>query len=1196
MNKSHRRTLRILGVLIAATVVPAFFQPIAGQIIITEVAPANAETLRDEDGDSTDWIELYYEGPEDVLDLEGWFLTDDPAVLAKWRFPAVSLEREDFLLIFCSGKDRRPSGDGASELHTSFRLNRNGDYLALVDPEGTTVWQYSPFFPFVQTDTSIGFAQASTETLVLSEGSTGAAFVPTSAELGLDWTLPGFADAAWLVGESPFGFDANFVPSFADLIQTDLAEIMHRQNATAYVRTLFELENPQEIQILRLRMKYGDGFVAYVNGVEIARANAPVFPAWDSRATTTRIASRATAFEDFAYRVADPAMLAQGTNLLAIHGLNNHPNNNDFFLSAELIVATRGPVETASVKFFETPTPGFPNGTGFDSVSPSPLASQSSGVFVGSVTAELLRPNRTGEIRFTRDGTVPSRESELYSMPLILEESTEIFARLFEDGRLPSPPLVLNHFVIDPEIGEFDSDLPLVLLDTFGEPPTGQFTRAQMVLIDRGESGRTRVTDEPELVVRSALEIRGSSSASFPKKQYKLELRDADGNDLDVPLLDMPAESDWVLFGAHAIDTSMLRNPLMYEISNQMGRYAPRTRFVEVFLNTRGGRLARQDQVGVYSILEKIKRGPARVAIEALESFHSEEPEVTGGYLLKMDRPDPAEPGFTAGGLPLVNVYPKSRDITRAQQTWIENYLNQLQSVLNGPNSHDPVNGYARFIDVDSFVDDHVITTFAKDIDSHLLSVYMFKPRGGKLQMGPAWDFDRSTGSDGTNPETKSDTADTRANGFWWGELTSDPAFVEKWGARWRELRRTTFSDENLETLVDGFAMEIEEAQVRDSEQWLQVTPEEWLGEIASLKDWILRRAGFLDGEFVLEPEFSVPGGLFASPFPVELSADHLLADIYYTLDGSDPRTPGGEISPTGVLYREAIVLTESTEVRARVRLSSGRWSDVAEQAYFTKLPTLTITEIMSNPTGGVGFEFMEIFNYGTEPQDMVGVRFRDGIAFQFTEAFPTLDPGEFVVLANDVEAFRSRYGDAVTPGGEFSNSLSNIGEVVTLLGPVGEPIASFKYLPTWFAETAGPGHSLVLVDPLTPANALGERASWRPSLEVHGSPGGSDSVGPMFRRGDVDGNGKLDTSDPINNLVFQFQGSFVPPCVDAADTDDSGRVDISDPLQSLTFQFLGLFEIPLPGPSICGEDPTPDVGGVDGDLGCEAAPVGCSG
>jgi hypothetical protein len=99
-----------------------------------------------------------------------------------------------------------------------------------------------------------------------------------------------------------------------------------------------------------------------------------------------------------------------------------------------------------------------------------------------------------------------------------------------------------------------------------------------------------------------------------------------------------------------------------------------------------------------------------------------------------------------------------------------------------------------------------------------------------------------------------------------------------------------------------------------------------------------------------------------------------------------------------------------------------------------------------------------------------------------------------------------------------------------------------------------------------------------------------------MFRRGDVDGNGKLDTSDPINNLVFQFQGSFVPPCVDAADTDDSGRVDISDPLQSLTFQFLGLFEIPLPGPSICGEDPTPDVGGVDGDLGCEAAPVGCSG
>jgi hypothetical protein len=90
-------------------------------------------------------------------------------------------------------------------------------------------------------------------------------------------------------------------------------------------------------------------------------------------------------------------------------------------------------------------------------------------------------------------------------------------------------------------------------------------------------------------------------------------------------------------------------------------------------------------------------------------------------------------------------------------------------------------------------------------------------------------------------------------------------------------------------------------------------------------------------------------------------------------------------------------------------------------------------------------------------------------------------------------------------------------------------------------------------------------------------------ATGSEFIRGDTDASGVVDISDPLNNLSFQFLGTFTPPCMDAADTDDSGAVDLSDPLNNLSFLFLGAFDIPAPGPENCGIDPTPE----EPELGC---------
>lgn len=1163
------------------TVLPA-------EVIITEISPAST-TLRDADGDFSDWIEMTYTGPEAEINLDGWFLTDDPRVPSQWTFPPVRLPRDEFLVVYCSAKDRRPTGGTTVDLHTNFRLNQTGEYLALLEPDGSIAWQFNPTLPPIQTGTSYGFAQASSQSVVVDEGAVGAVFVPSSSALGLRWTEVAFNEADWVQGPSPFGFDVKFQPTLGDLIATDLAEVMHRENATAYIRMPFEIADPGPIRVLRLRMKFADGFVAYINGVEVARANAPKPPGWDSRATGVRIGNQVTELEDFVFAVDDSELLRAGSNVLAIHALNNHRNNNDFFIAPQLIVATREPVQTDRPQFFETPTPGFPNGSGFDTVTTQAAGSPvpEPGVHVGPILVDLGQPSANGVLHFTRDGTIPSRASELYSEPIALDASTELFVRHFEDDRLPSPPVVLNYVLIDASLAEFQGNLPLMVADTFGEAiGSSVFARSQFFLVDRAEDGRAGILDHPQTGGRAGIEVRGSSSAEWPKKQYKFEIRDSDGSDLDRALLDLPAESDWVLFGSHLIDSSMVRNPLMYEISNQMGRYAPRTRFVELFLNTGGGLLSRADYLGVYSIVEKIKRGSQRVNVDRLEAFHKTEPEVSGGYILKMDRPDPAEPGFNGGGLPLVSVYPKARDMTEAQSNWIKDYLNELADVLVGPNSNDPVHGYAKYIDVDSFVDDHILMTFSKDIDSHLLSVYMFKPRGGRLHMGPVWDFDRSLGS--SDPETWSDVADLRAKGFWWAHLLDDPQFVESWGARWRQLRSGLFSTENLLAIIDGFASEIDEAQVRDSERWGHITPEQWRANIVLLKNWVTRRAAFFDAEFVPTPQFSLPGGQIVPPVFLEIQADQRVGEIFYTLDGSDPRVDG-KVSPLALLYQEPIVISETTKVRARVRLTTTQWGELAEEVYFTRLPTLAISEIMYNPPDGIDFEFLEIVNYGEKTENLVGVHL-GGVAFHFTENFPLLAPGGHVLLVRDLDAFESLYGKGLPVAGTYSNTLSNAGEVLSIFGTHGEKTQSFEYSPAWYAETRGRGRSLVVLDAKLSDAELSQASSWRPSLFVNGSPGRADVAEPVFLRGDVDGNGILDSTDPLSNLLYQFQGSFLPICLDAADTDDNGRVDISDPVLNLTHQFHGTLQIPVPGPSNCGADPTPDSAAVGGELGCETS------
>ena len=164
--------------------------PLGAQVRISEFMAANATGLQDEDGDFTDWIELYNAGGG-AVNLAGWHLTDDPADLARWTLPATNLPAGGFLVVHASGKDRT-----SPRLHASFSLAAGGEYLALVRPDGTTIEsEYAPAYPEQYDDVSYGIqTHGSNPTLRAGRAGYLIRRTPGAANLGWPASHPAYAD------------------------------------------------------------------------------------------------------------------------------------------------------------------------------------------------------------------------------------------------------------------------------------------------------------------------------------------------------------------------------------------------------------------------------------------------------------------------------------------------------------------------------------------------------------------------------------------------------------------------------------------------------------------------------------------------------------------------------------------------------------------------------------------------------------------------------------------------------------------------------------------------------------------------------------------------------------------------------------------------------------------------------------------
>jgi len=346
----------------------------AQSLVIQEFMASNQDTINDEDGDNEDWIEILNPGGA-AINLDGWFLTDDAAILNKWAFPGIILNPGDQLLVFASSKNRN---DPASELHTNFKLTSQGEYLALVRPDGSTVeHHYAPTFPLQVQDVSYGLQQSTLSSPLISPGVAIKYKVPDNDDDDVNegtnpnsWIGTEFPDSSWSSGTTGVGYATTSPDDYDPLIETDVQTLMWTQRSSIYIRIPFTITDPSTISGLNLKMKWDDGFVVYLNGdpLPVAEENAPSPDQLDyqSSATASHSDSQALIYDNYPLST---SLLTVGSNVLCIHGLNTSTGSSDFLILPELEATSV--TDTGTPSYFTTPTPNAPNTGG--GITPGPL-------------------------------------------------------------------------------------------------------------------------------------------------------------------------------------------------------------------------------------------------------------------------------------------------------------------------------------------------------------------------------------------------------------------------------------------------------------------------------------------------------------------------------------------------------------------------------------------------------------------------------------------------------------------------------------------------------------------------------------------------------------------------------------------------------------------------------------------------------
>ena len=383
-------------------------------------------------------------------------------------------------------------------------------------------------------------------------------------------------------------------------------------------------------------------------------------------------------------------------------------------------------------------------------------------------------------------------------------------------------------------------DLPIVFIDTKNKCLDQNVTEKIPATMSVLDAATNNVADSAKGThYNIGIKVRGQSSAKFPKPGYSVEVRDEKGEGMDVSMFGLPPADDWVFHGPY-VDKSLMRNALAHWLFRQAGHYSPRTKHFDLYING--------VYRGVYVLIEKIKRGKYRVNVSKLKETDVSGDDVTGGYIWAFDKTgtntggmgmeDINKEGFsTADGLNVIMHYPKKENLQTQQQAYLKKYLEDLENLFkNGKNG----SGYENYVDMTSALDYVLHEEVTNNSDSYWCSFFLHKPKdskGGKVTLGPAWDFNLamsngggmgSTTTDGwqiENPQKQGQGGMMMMGGGlkapnWLIGMWKDSHYQSELKKRWAELRSGVWHTKTMDVYLDSMKAYLTKAADRNFKRW----------------------------------------------------------------------------------------------------------------------------------------------------------------------------------------------------------------------------------------------------------------------------------------------------------------------------------------------------------------------------------------
>jgi len=407
-----------------------------------------------------------------------------------------------------------------------------------------------------------------------------------------------------------------------------------------------------------------------------------------------------------------------------------------------------------------------------------------------------------------------------------------------------------------------------------------------MDLFDAGSGQLNQVSASPTISTVAGVEFRGSTSQAdfyflpgYVKKPYGIELwTDSTGvKAKKMSLLQMPEESDWVLNASYN-DRSFMRDFIAQNLAARLGLLHSNTKFVELIIN--------EEYRGVYVLMEKIKQGKNRVPISDLYPTENAGDDVTGGYLLKIDKTSGSpssswKSNYTSGISATQKCefqieYPQYGIITQQQFIYIRDYINTWEQKLMTEDMNDPKASFRDYMDLPSFVNYFILNEATRNVDGYRLSTYLYKDKeslGGKIKMGPAWDFNIAFGNADylngwmTNGfvykamENDGGKNDAWQVPFWWNKLVQDASFRKALATRWKEVRKTFLNTTSIFATIDSAQVVLKDPLTRNFQKYpllgKKIWPNYYVGftvsdEVNWLKNWIQGRLTWLDAQLAI--------------------------------------------------------------------------------------------------------------------------------------------------------------------------------------------------------------------------------------------------------------------------------------------------------------------------------------------------------